>query len=377
LHLMVIPEESASMANTFRHAHGRFAQYWNTEFRTSGHLWQNRYYSCAVEQRAVGCVMAYVENNPVRAGMTRRAENYVWSSARAHLSGTDVSGCLDMNWWRTSGMQPGWSDVLLNAGMRAEEFDAIRRATFAGRPLGSKEFVAGLERKLKRNLSAQPGGRPKHVREDGGRQMGLWQGWWNWRKHLVRPWFSSLVFAWFSVPGFPSSIATGTVNITPVPRPAPASTTLRAPSNGKKKTPWICGGTFGFGGLEVDAVEGGAFAGGIVETDSQKGTSGGLLEEAWLGGEGPFAGVGKITSPSDTSVLQGLFGFVGAGINAGPLAGVQVGFVSGKGWGGLYIEGHAGIWAYGEGGYLRSCSEGSWLWTRGPSGVSIREHLLP
>jgi putative transposase len=177
LHLMVIPEESVSMANTFRHAHGRFAQYWNTEFRTSGHLWQNRYYSCAVEERAVGCVMAYVENNPVRAGMTRRAENYVWSSARAHLSGTDVSGCLDMNWWRTSGMQPGWSDVLLNAGMRAENFDAIRRATFAGRPLGSKEFVAGLERKLKRNLSAQPGGGPKHVRQDGGRQMGLWEGW--------------------------------------------------------------------------------------------------------------------------------------------------------------------------------------------------------
>jgi putative transposase len=113
---MVIPEESASMANTFRHAYGRFAQYWNTEFRTSGHLWQNRYYSCAVEERAVGCVMAYVENNPVRAGMARCAEDYVWSSARAHLSGTDVAGCLDMNWWRTSEMQPGWSDALLNAG---------------------------------------------------------------------------------------------------------------------------------------------------------------------------------------------------------------------------------------------------------------------
>ena len=130
-----------------------------------------------------------------------------------------------------------------------------------------------------------------------------------------------------------------------------------APNNGKK-TPLICGGTFGFGGLEADAVEGGAFAGGIVESDSQNGMSGGSLVEAWLGGEGPVAGVGKITSPSDTSVLQGFLGFVGAGINAGPLAGLQVGYVAGKGWGGLYVEGHVGVWAAGTGGYLRSCSGG-------------------
>lgn len=131
-----------------------------------------------------------------------------------------------------------------------------------------------------------------------------------------------------------------------------------APNNGKK-TLWICGGTFGFGGLEGDAVEAGAFAGGIVESDSQNGISGASLVEAWLGGEGPVAGVGKITSPSDTSVLQGFLGFVGAGINAGPLAGLQVGYVAGKGWGGLYVEGHVGIWAAGTGGYLRSCSGGN------------------
>ena len=120
------------------------------------------------------CVMAYVENNPVRASMTLRPEDYAWSSARAHLSGIDVSGCLDMSWWRTKRLQQVWSDVLGNFQARAEEFDEIRRATFTGRPLGSKEFVAGLEKKLKRNLSAQPGGRPKHVRQEGGAQLEFW-----------------------------------------------------------------------------------------------------------------------------------------------------------------------------------------------------------
>jgi RHS repeat-associated protein len=129
-----------------------------------------------------------------------------------------------------------------------------------------------------------------------------------------------------------------------------------APSNGAKnkatkKSPF-CWGTFGFSGAEVDGVEGGGFAGAIVESNSATGYSAGSLVEGWIGGEGPVAGVGKITSSSDTSVLQGLLGFVGAGVNAGPLAGAQVGYAAGYGWGGLYIEGHLGTWALGTGAYL-------------------------
>ena len=142
LHLVVIPEDKDSMANTLRHAHGRFARYWNTEFHTTGHLWQNRYYSCPAEEEAVESVMAYVENNPVRASMAGTAGDYEWSSARAHLSGMNVSGCLDMSWWRAVGMRQDWGDVLANGQARAEGWDAIRRATFTGRPLGSKEFVS-------------------------------------------------------------------------------------------------------------------------------------------------------------------------------------------------------------------------------------------
>ena len=60
LHLVVVLEAGKAMANAFRHAHARFAQDWNTEFHTDEHLWQNRYYSCPVEERAVGRVICYV-----------------------------------------------------------------------------------------------------------------------------------------------------------------------------------------------------------------------------------------------------------------------------------------------------------------------------
>lgn len=130
-------------------------------------------------------------------------------------------------------------------------------------------------------------------------------------------------------------------------------------TNNGKQPPKICGGTFGFGGIEGDAALGGAFAGGIVEADSVNGVSAGSLVEGWLGGEIAAGGVGKITSKSSSSVLKGWFGFFGASISAGPLAGLQVGVASGGGWSGLYVVGHVGPVALGSGGYLRSsCKAG-------------------
>lgn len=40
VHLVAVPESDRALANTFRHAHARFAQFWNTAFHRNGHLWQ-------------------------------------------------------------------------------------------------------------------------------------------------------------------------------------------------------------------------------------------------------------------------------------------------------------------------------------------------
>src|SRR5262245_40766807 len=87
VHLVVVPSFEDSLAKTLREVHGRYARYRNALDRGSGHVWQNRYYSCAVEEVAVGSVMRYVELNPVRAGMVRLAADYAWSSAGIHLGG--------------------------------------------------------------------------------------------------------------------------------------------------------------------------------------------------------------------------------------------------------------------------------------------------
>jgi putative transposase len=49
VHLVVVPSVEHALAKTLREVHGRYARYRNAIDRGSGHVWQNRYYSCAVE----------------------------------------------------------------------------------------------------------------------------------------------------------------------------------------------------------------------------------------------------------------------------------------------------------------------------------------
>ena len=135
IHLIAVPEEADSLALCLQRVHGRYAQYVNTRQR-SGHLWQNRFYSCPLDERHLRMALGYVERNPV----VGRAEVHAWSSAPAHLSGSDPLGLLDLTFWRAAGGAEQWRQLI-----EYEEDDTerrrLRRATFAGDPLGSEEFV--------------------------------------------------------------------------------------------------------------------------------------------------------------------------------------------------------------------------------------------
>jgi len=54
----------------------------------SGRLWQNRFFSSVVEEDPyLWAVIRYIELNPVRANLAKKAEDYQWSSDRAHMLG--------------------------------------------------------------------------------------------------------------------------------------------------------------------------------------------------------------------------------------------------------------------------------------------------
>ena len=83
VHLVAVPDASDSLANALRRAHGRYAMYLNARRGRSGHLWQNRFYSCALDGAHLAVALRYVERNPVRAGLAESVEQYRWSSAAA------------------------------------------------------------------------------------------------------------------------------------------------------------------------------------------------------------------------------------------------------------------------------------------------------
>jgi putative transposase len=161
IHLIAVPEQADSLAVCLRRVHGRYAQYLNARRLRTGHLWQNRFYSCPLDERHLWTALRYVELNPVRAGFVSSAERYAWSSARAHASGKDTPAILDMEFWRDTGGSERWRE-LVETEEDQTDVKQLRRATYAGQPLGEKEFVERHRRGPTRQSSADRAGRSDH-----------------------------------------------------------------------------------------------------------------------------------------------------------------------------------------------------------------------
>jgi len=162
VHLVALPAREDSLSIMFRRVHGRYAQYYNARSGRSGHLWQNRFFACALGASHLWAALAYVERNPVRAGMVDRAGDYPWSSAAAHLTGADEYGVLDMEWWQREG--PGDWKVHLDIE-NPELIASLRTCTYAGRPFGDESFVTELGERFGRRWTR---GRPR--KEPAGKE---------------------------------------------------------------------------------------------------------------------------------------------------------------------------------------------------------------
>ena len=157
IHAVVIPERADSLALLFRRAHGRYAQYINTRRGRSGHLWQGRFYSCPLDGAHLATALRYVEENPCRAGMAERPEEYRWSSAAVHLGlRADDYGLLDLRYWERAGAASTWKEMFA-ASVAGEQMERLRQCTYGGRPFGGEEFVSRIEEQFGRSWRRERG----------------------------------------------------------------------------------------------------------------------------------------------------------------------------------------------------------------------------
>jgi putative transposase len=140
IHIIAVPPGGDVLAEVMRRVHGRYAQYLNARRGRCGHLWQNRFNSCALGVTHLKAALRYVEMNPVRAGIVETARSYEWSSAEAHLSGQDPWRIADMRFWKDVGGADLWRQILDDPEEEAQT-KALRRATHAGQPFGNDELV--------------------------------------------------------------------------------------------------------------------------------------------------------------------------------------------------------------------------------------------
>jgi putative transposase len=165
VHLVSWPERPDSLSRALGRVHAEYARYRNLIDRSCGHVWEARYFSCPLERAHLWRAVAYVERNPVRAGMAAHAEAYPWSSARARLGGRRPR-FLDLAAWQVEYDAQRWREALAD-GIDEEAFQQrIREASKRGRPLGSDEFVERLEMEAGRRLRPNPRGRPKKEKRE-------------------------------------------------------------------------------------------------------------------------------------------------------------------------------------------------------------------
>ena len=142
IHLVAVPGFEQSLADTVGRTHQQYTEHFNFKYECRGHLWQNRYYSCPMDLDHTLNALAYVELNPVRAGMIGEAWAYPWSSAAAH-TGHGGNRLLDLSKWFSEFTAESWAETLGGFQTKTQFVEQIRRHTRKGRPLGTDRAFLG------------------------------------------------------------------------------------------------------------------------------------------------------------------------------------------------------------------------------------------
>ena len=89
IHLL-IHSSPDDLPSFFQSLGTRFVRWYNAKYSRSGHLFQDRFYSVAIENgNTFLSVLIYIHNNPVKANIIRYPSEYRWSSFNAYFGAKD------------------------------------------------------------------------------------------------------------------------------------------------------------------------------------------------------------------------------------------------------------------------------------------------
>lgn len=165
LHLLLTPSTAQALPQVMQALGRSYVRRYNLRHARSGTLWEGRYKSTVVQsERYLLACMAYIDLNPVRAGLAAQARDYPWSS-HAHYVGlrNDPLITPPALYWalgNTPFAREAAYAQLVQVGLAAHQQGAITDAVLKGWALGDADFVAHLQAQTQRRVSRGQAGRP-------------------------------------------------------------------------------------------------------------------------------------------------------------------------------------------------------------------------
>lgn len=162
-HFVVWPRQrqDEQVSEFFRWLTVTHAQRWHAHHGTSGmgHVYQGRFKSfpIAADEHLL-TVLRYVERNPLRAKLVRRAEAWRWGSLYRRVRGTaDQQSLLAES---PVPLGRSWCEHV-NAPQTDAELEAIRRSIVRGQPYGGDAWQTKIAKQLGLEHTFRLRGRPR------------------------------------------------------------------------------------------------------------------------------------------------------------------------------------------------------------------------
>ncbi len=127
---LLIEISGQTLSRYMRQLNMNYAIYFNKKYKRTGHLWQGRFKSWYVTDEAyLYTLILYIEQNPLKAGLVKRPEEYPYSSSNIFLD-DKISECLQKA-WIVRNFQDDKESIraLLNSPIDTDQLSEMKKAS--------------------------------------------------------------------------------------------------------------------------------------------------------------------------------------------------------------------------------------------------------
>ena len=164
-HLLATPQTAEGLPQLMQSVGRSYVRTFNNRHGRSGTLWEGRYRSTVLDAtRYLLPCMAYLDLNPVRAGLVAQPADYPWSS-HAHARGLRHERLITPHalYWslgNTPFAREAAYGALVQGGVSGADQADLTASALAGWALGDEKFAAELQKNTVRRVTKSRAGRP-------------------------------------------------------------------------------------------------------------------------------------------------------------------------------------------------------------------------